>query len=221
MLRAPRLGLAIALFVPVFPLGNTAQAAAVIYAAVAAAWLALCWRDARAGLLFVAGPLLASVGALALLPLAVQPAGGRARRALQAFAGVLAAAAVAGLRGKPLPLTEAIVPNLGIDGSTRVADVLGALVTFLGGNAGLITVALVLALSSALLPDARRRGLRGIVVLGACQVGLILILAPTLPALSVVLGTSVLCAALAALSLRPGSTVSQGRCISSGDHAKR
>jgi len=221
MLRAPRVGLAIALFVPVFPLGNIAQAAAVTYAAVAAAWLALCWRDARAGLLFVGGPLLASVGALALLPLVVQPARGRARRALQAFAGVLAAAAVAGLRGKPLPLTGAIVPNLGIDGSTRVADVLGALVTVIGGNAGLITVALVLALASALLPDARRRGLKGIVVLGACQVGLILLLAPTLPALSVVLGTGVLCAALAAFSFRPGSAVSQGRCISSGDHAER
>ena len=63
------------------------------------AWLAVFWRDARAGLLFVAGPLLAAVGAIALLPLAVQPARGRARRALQAFAGVLVAAAVAGLRG--------------------------------------------------------------------------------------------------------------------------
>ena len=204
MLRAPRLGLAIALFVPLFPLGNIAQAAAVAYAAVAAAWLALCWRDARAGLLFVAGPLLASVGALALLPLAVQPARGRARRALQAFGGVLAAAAVAGLRGQPLPLTGATVTNLGIDGSTNVTDVLQALAAFLEGNAGLITVALVLALASALLPDARRRGLKGIAVLGAFQIGLILVLAPALPALSIVLGTGVLCAVLAALSLQRG-----------------
>ena len=75
-LRVPRLGLAIALFVPVFPLGNVAQAAAVTYAALALGWLAVCWRDARAGLVFVAGPLLASIGALALLPLAVQPASG-------------------------------------------------------------------------------------------------------------------------------------------------
>ena len=41
-------------------------------------WLAVFWRDARAGLLFVAGPLLAAIGAIALLPLAVQPAHGRA-----------------------------------------------------------------------------------------------------------------------------------------------
>ncbi len=95
-IKAPRIGLAIALFVPIFPLGNVAQAAAVAYAAFAVAWLAVFWRDARAGLLFVAGPVLAAVGAIALLPLVVQPARGRARRALQAFTGVLAAAAVAG-----------------------------------------------------------------------------------------------------------------------------
>jgi hypothetical protein len=204
MLRAPRLGLALALFVPVFPLGNIAQAAAVTYAVVALAWLALCWRDARAGLLFVAGPLLAAVGAIALLPLAVQPARGRARRALHAFAGVLAAAAVAGLRGQPLPLTGSIVPNLGVDGSTRVTDVLQALAVVVEANAGLVVVALVLALASALLPDARRRGLRGIAVLGACQGGLILVLAPALPALPIVLGTGALCAVLALLTLKTG-----------------
>ena len=87
--RAPRIGLAIALFVPIFPLGNVAQAAAVAYAALALAWLAVFWRDARAGLLFVAGPLLAAVGAIALLPLAVQPARGRA------------AAGAAGVRRRP------------------------------------------------------------------------------------------------------------------------
>ncbi len=136
MLRAPRVGLAIALFVPVFPLGNVAQAAAVVYGLLALAWLALCWRDARAGLLFVAGPLLATVGAIALLPLAVQPARGRVRRALQAFAGVLAAAAVAGLRGRPLPLTGSVVPNLGIDGTTDSAAVVNAVASFLQATPG-------------------------------------------------------------------------------------
>jgi len=204
MLRAPRLGLAIALFVPVFPLGNIAQAAAVTYAVIALAWLAVCWRDARAGLLFVAGPLLAMVGAIALLPLAVQPARGRARRALQAFAGVLAAAAVAGLRGQPLPLTGSIVPNLGVDGSKRVSDVIHALAVVIEANAGLVAVALVLALAAALLPDARRRGLKGIAVLGVGQLGLLLVLAPALPALPLVLGTAALCAILALLTLQTG-----------------
>ena len=84
-IRTPRIGLAIALFVPIFPLGNVAQAAAVAYAAFAVAWLAVFWRDARAGLLFVAGPVLAAVGAIALLPLVgaagrAGACGGRSRR---------------------------------------------------------------------------------------------------------------------------------------------
>ena len=181
MLRTPRLGLAIALFVPLFPLGNVAQAAAVTYGVLALAWLALCWRDARAGLLFVAGPLLASIGAIALLPLAVQPARGRGRRALQAAVGVLAAAAVAGLRGVPLPLTGTVVANLGVDGSTRVTDVVQALSIVLRGNSGLVALALVLGLAAAVLPDARRHGLKGICVLGACQIALAALLAPALP----------------------------------------
>jgi eukaryotic-like serine/threonine-protein kinase len=204
MLRTPRLGLALALFVPVFPLGNVAQAAAVAYGVVALAWLAVCWRDARAGLLFVAGPLLASVSAVGLLPLATQPARGRVRRALQAFAGVLAAAAVAGLRGHPLPLTGSIVPNLGLDGSTRVSDVIQALGVVLSDNRGLLVVAVVLGASAAVLPDARRRGLKGIAALGVAQVALVAVLAPALPILSVALGTCALCAVLAAVSLKSG-----------------
>ena len=98
-LRSPRLGMAIALAAPVLPIGNVAQAAAVVYAVLAAAWLAVAWRDARAGLLFTAGPLLAPLGLLALLPLAVQPARGAWRRALHAAMGVLVAAAVTGLAG--------------------------------------------------------------------------------------------------------------------------
>jgi hypothetical protein len=203
-IRTPRIGLALALFVPVFPLGNVAQAAAVAYGVLALAWLAVFWRDARAGLLFVAGPLLAAIGAIALLPLAVQPARGRSRRALQAFAGVLVAAAVAGLRGQPLPLTGSLVPNLGVDGSTRVTDVIQALAVVGSDNAGLVTVALVLALVAAFLPDARRRGLKGIAALGVCQIALIVVLAPALPVASIVLGTCALCGLLAALTLKSG-----------------
>ena len=76
-IRTPRIGLAIALFVPVFPLGNVAQAAAVAYAAFAVAWLAVFWRDARAGLLFVAGPVLAR-GRRDRAPAARRAAGPRA-----------------------------------------------------------------------------------------------------------------------------------------------
>jgi len=203
-LRSPRLGLATALFVPVFPLGNVAQAAAVAYAALAVIWLALCWRDARAGLLFMAGPVLAAIGAIALLPLAVQPAHGRAHRALQAFAGVFAAVAVAGLRGASLPLTEGSVSNLGLDGSTSVSAVVGPIVALLQVNPWFVALATILAASAALLPDARKRGFRGIALLGLCQIGLIMFLAPTLSALSIVLWTLVLCAILAARTFQTG-----------------
>jgi len=201
-LRSPRLGLAITLFAPVFPLGNIAQAAAVTYGVVALGWLALCWRDARAGLLFVAGPLLAPLGGLALLPLAVQPARGPARRAAQAFAGVMAAALVAGLRGSPLPLTGAAAGSVGIDGSERIPDVVFGLSAQLQGNTALIVVALALAGAAAVLPYARRRGLWGIAALGAGQIALVLLAAPSLPPLSIVLGTWLLCGVLGAQALR-------------------
>jgi len=203
-LRSPRLGLAVALFVPVFPFGNVAQAAAVTYAALAAVWLALWWRDARAGLLFMAGPVLAAIGAIALLPLAVQPARGRARRALQAFAGVFAAVAVAAMRGGSLPLTGASVPNLGVDGSESLSAVVGPIFTLLQANPWFAALATILAAGAALLPDARTRGFRGIALLGLCQIGLILFLAPTLSALPIVLGTLVLCAVLAARTFQAG-----------------
>jgi hypothetical protein len=204
MVRAPRLGLAIALFTPLFPLGNVAQAAAVAYGALALAWLAVCWRDARAGLLFVAGPLLAAVGAIALLPLAVQPARGRPRRAAQAFVGVLAAAAVAGLRGAPLPLTATTVPNLGLEQTTRVSDVVQALTSVLHANVGLVALAAILGAVAAVLPDVRRRGLRAIAVLGTATVALTAVLAPALALLPVLLGTLGLCAVLGAVALKGG-----------------
>ena len=79
----PRLGLAFALAVPVLPLGNISSGLALVYAAVACAWLALSWRAPRQGLFFALGPLLAPLLALGLLPLAAQanrsPAGARCR----------------------------------------------------------------------------------------------------------------------------------------------
>jgi hypothetical protein len=182
--RSPRAGLAVALFVPVFPLGNVSQAAAVAYSVLALCWLALCWRDARAGLLFVAGPVLASLGGLALLPLAVQPARGPVRKAAHAFVGVLAAALVLGLRGSELPLTGQPAGNLGIDGSERISDIANA--------------------CAVALPHARRHGLWGIATLGATQLALVLLAAPSLAAFPVVWGTWAMCGALVLLELRRG-----------------
>ena len=98
----PRLGLAVALATPVFPIGNASQSAALLYGAFAIAWLVFSWRDARSGLLFVSGPVLAGVGLLALVPLVVQPARGAVRRAVQAVAAVLVAALAAGLSDEAL-----------------------------------------------------------------------------------------------------------------------
>jgi len=60
----PRAGLAVALGAAVFPIGNVAESAAILYGVFAIGWLVLNWRDGRHGLLFVAGPILAAVGLL-------------------------------------------------------------------------------------------------------------------------------------------------------------
>ncbi len=202
--RSPRLGLAIALFAPVFPLGNATRAGAILYAALAASWLALSWRDARHGLLFVAGPLLATVGGLALLPLAVQPARGAARRFAQAVVGTLAAAGVVAVRGGPLPLTGEPVTGVELGGSESVTEVSRAIVSVLQAQPALVSTSLALGLVSVLLPLACRRGLWAIAALGAGQIAVALLAAPGMPALSFVLGTWLLCAALAGVTLARG-----------------
>jgi protein kinase-like protein len=194
--RWPRAGLAIALFAPLFPLGNVARGAALLYGALALGWLVATWRDARAGLAFAAGPLLAPLGGLALVPLAVQPARGGWRRALHAGVAVFAAALVAGLAGRPVPLTGDVVGDIGVATSERPADVGTALLEVLSENAALLTTALALALTAFLLPRARARGLWGIAGLGALQLALVLLAAPSVPWLSLVLGTWLLCALL-------------------------
>jgi eukaryotic-like serine/threonine-protein kinase len=189
-LRAPRLGLGIALAAPLFPLGNIAQAAALVYAALALVWLALVWRDPRAGLAFCAGPLLAPLGLIGLLPLAVQPARGAWRRALHAFTGVLAAAALAGLAGRELPLTGTIVGDLGVTGSEDPQAVGHALVGVMRDGVPLLTTGLALALAAVALPAAVRRGPRTIVALGIAQAALILAWAPTVPWPGIVLSSA-------------------------------
>ncbi|HVC88041.1 MAG TPA: serine/threonine-protein kinase [Gaiellaceae bacterium] len=156
---APRAGLVFALAVAFFPLANISLGLAIVYAALAAAWTALTWKDARAGLLLATGPLLAPVAALTLLPLAAQFARGRARRAAQAGGAVLLAAVVAGLRRAPLPFDGSAPPlGLGITGSGRPGAVAHALWRTLAAHPVLLGEALVLAAAAALVPQARRRG---------------------------------------------------------------
>jgi hypothetical protein len=196
MVRTPRLGLAIALFAPLFPFGNEAKGAAILYGVVALAFLALGWKDARAGLAFAAGPVLALLGGLALVPLAVQPARGWLRRAIHAAVAVPAAALIAGLHGAALPLVGGHLGNLGLAATDHPAAVLQALTTTLRDNPALLTTAIALGIIAALLPTARNRGRVAIGALCAGEVALILASAPSLHPTSIVLGAWILCGAL-------------------------
>jgi hypothetical protein len=167
-----------------------------VYGTLAVGWLVLSWRDPRAGLAFCAGPLLATVGALPLLPLAVQPARGALRHALHAAVGVLVAVAVAGLRGLPLPVSGESTGDLGIAGSQQPLAVAAAVGTALAEQPELIGVAVVLGAAAVALPEVRGRGRRWIAALGVAQLAALLAVAPyAWP--SIVLGTAALCAALA------------------------
>jgi hypothetical protein len=162
----PRLGLAVALAAPVFPLGNLSEGAAVVYGALALVWLLASWRDARAGLLFVAGPLLAPLGLLALVPLAVQPTRSLVSRALQAGAAVLAAAFVAGVTRERLPLTDEPAEPLGLGPLDSPQEIGLALVRTLAAEPVLLAGALAAAAAAAILPLARRRWRYGVLAVG-------------------------------------------------------
>jgi hypothetical protein len=137
----PRLGMAIALATPLFPFGNDARSAALVYGGFALAWLAVTWRESRFGLLFVAGPLLAPLGALALVPLAVQPLRSPFLRGLQGALAVLAAALLTGLDGET-----------GVAPGATVTDVATALLSSLAAQPALIAAAAVAGLAGAFLP---------------------------------------------------------------------
>jgi hypothetical protein len=200
---APRAGLAFTLAVAFFPLANVSLGLAMLYAVLAVLWMALTWRDARAGLLFAAGPLLSPLAALTLVPLASQLAKGKVRRAAQAGAAVLVAAVVAGLRRAPLPFDGSTPPlGLGVDGSRRPGAVADSLLTQLGAHPALVAEAIVLALAAAALPHVRRRGPWPAVWFGATLLAATALLAPSAAVLPFVVVAWVTAGALA-LEPRP------------------
>lgn len=162
----PALGLAIALATPIFPLGNVSESAAVLYGAFALLWLALCWRDARWGLLFAVGPLLAPLGLLALIPLVVQPARGLVRRGAQAAFAVLSAVLVAGVSGEDLPLAGAPSAQLEITPLDSSGEVGLAVRDALLLHPVIVAGAMIAAIAAAILPWARRRSRYGVVIVG-------------------------------------------------------
>jgi Protein kinase domain len=151
----PRLGLAFALAVPVFPLGNVAFGLAVLYSAAALAWLVLAWPRPRSGLLFVLGPPLAAVGAIGMLPLLVMGVTGWFRRGAYACAGVLLAAIGGAAAVRPVATEESPL---------AVGTWLWQSVS---AQAEQALLALVLGLAAGLLPICLRRGELAITVLGA------------------------------------------------------
>ena len=162
----PRIGLAIALAAPILPLGNYAESAALVYAAFAVGWLALCWRDARWGLLFVCGPFLAGAGLLALVPLAVQPARGIVRRAAQAGLAVLSALLVAGVAGDELPLVSGPAERLAIGPLDSMSDAAFAVWGSLAAHPVALAGVAAAAVTAGILQWARRRSRWSMAVIG-------------------------------------------------------
>jgi serine/threonine-protein kinase len=193
----PRLGLAIALAVPVLPLGNVSLGLAVLYVALAAAWVALSWREPRGALLFALGPALAPLAALGLVPLAASGLRSGPRRAAQAAVAVLAAGLVAAIRGAALPFTRARPPlGLGVAGSTDPLDVAGTLMRAAGGHPALLIEAAAFALVALVLPYAQARGRWGAAGLGAAMLAATVLAVPSAQALPLVIAAWVTAAAL-------------------------
>jgi hypothetical protein len=162
----PRLGLALTLAVPVLPLGNIAAALAGLYAIFAVGWLVLSWRDARHGLWFLSGPLLAAVGLLALLPIALSPVQGVARRAAQGALAVLSAVLLAAVAGEQLPVAGGVADGLDVGPLDSVGSSAAALWSWLAQEPLVLAAATLAGAASALLPVARKRWRFGIAGLG-------------------------------------------------------
>jgi serine/threonine-protein kinase len=181
----PRVGLAFALAVPVLPLGNVSSGLAVLYGALAVAWLVLFWREPRGGLLFALGPLLAPLSALALVPLAAATLRAAPRRAAQAGVAVLVAAIVAGVRHVALPIVGTAPPlGLGIAGARDPLDVAGSLARAAGAHPALLLEAVVFAAIAVALPYAHARGRWGAAILGGAMLVGTVVAVPSAPAVS-------------------------------------
>jgi hypothetical protein len=195
---APRAGLLFVLTVTFFPLANISLGLAIVYAVLAAGWAALTWKDARAGLLLAAGPLLAPVAALGLVPLVAQLAHGRARRAAAAAAAVLLAALVAGLDRARLPFDGSLPPlGLGVAGSNSPSAVAQAFWAQLAAHPVLLVEASVLAVAAAALPHLRRRGPWPAAAFGAALLAATALAAPAAAVLPLIAAAWLTAAALA------------------------
>ena len=184
-----RAGLAFALAVPILPLGNYALGLALVYATLAALWLAVSWREPRAGLFCVLGPLLGPISALGLLPLAAQAVRSPARRAAQVGGAVLAAAAVSSLTR---------IEELQVRGEGGALPVAQALWRALARNPDPALEAFALAAAALLLPLCRARGAWAAAGFGATMLALTLLPTGGVPAFPLVAAAWLTATALAA-----------------------
>jgi Protein kinase domain len=182
-----RVALALCLAVPVLPLGNYALGLAVLYAAAALVWLVVSWRDPEAGLFMTLGPLLASIGLIAALPVAGLAIANPWRRGIQVAMAVVAAAAVAG---------AARLDRLGIAASDRPGEAASAIVRAF--ERVTLVQAVVLGLVAVALPFARARGPWATAALAAFFIAAQLLAAPSLAPAPIVGTAWLICLALVA-----------------------
>jgi hypothetical protein len=180
-LLGERSALALALALPVLPLGNYALGLALLYALVAAAWLAAFWREPRAGLLAICGPLLAPLEGVGLAPLVLQAVRHPLRRALATAAAVL----LAGLARGGARLSDLAIPS-----SERPTEAASALVATL--RPALVAQALLLALAAVFLPLLRRRGPWPLALLGGALMAALGLVAPVPATAPLLLGVLLL-----------------------------
>ena len=185
-----RAGIALALAVPVLPLGNISFGLALLYAALAGAWLVVTWREPRAGLLFVLGPLLAPVAALGFLPLVTARVRAAPLRGLTVVLGVLTAGLAAGIRHVSLPLVGGPAPlGLGVAQARDPFDVAGSLARAAGDHPSLLLEACALALVAVALPHARPHGRWAAAALGAGMIVLTVAAVPSAAAVPLLLAS--------------------------------
>jgi hypothetical protein len=167
-LLSPRTGLALALAVPVLPLGNVSLGLALAYVPMAAAWFVLFARDTRSSLLFLAAPPLAVLHLLPLAAVAVLPARGAVRRAALGLASVACAVVAAVVAGLRVPLTGGPAPEAqGLAGAERPLAALDAALAALAAAPTLVAAMAVVAAAAGTAGLARSRGLWGIAAWGA------------------------------------------------------
>ncbi len=175
-----RVGIALALAVPIFPIGNFSAGAALLYTALAATLLAVTWREPRATLLFAFGPLLAPLSAVALLPVATVRIASGVRRGIVTALGVLTAAVVAGVDHGALPLVGGMAPlGRGLRGAGGMLGVAGTLAHDAAAHPSLLIETALLTAVAVALPHVAGKGLRWSAGLGAAMLATTLLALPS------------------------------------------